>query len=207
MAPKPWRERAGSAAKNAANPLTRNKRRAETLEEQVATLQAQRDRLLKERDAARGQVERLRQQAETLREQRDRGKAATALLGAVTTLLGLPDDAPGPRLRQAINQGKAEAQIAQGLLRGEDLDVAAVAAVRALLANPQSISRARALCAALQADERTRVGGTVGLGHYLLLWGSRRTAHEQFAQAPLDLVVRTAAVAAVTSAWHADPPP
>ena len=95
MAPKPLRELAEAAAKTAGgagNPLTRNKRRAETLEEQVATLQAQRDRLVKERNAARGQVEKLRQQAETLREQRDRGKAAVSALGAVTPLLGLPED-------------------------------------------------------------------------------------------------------------------
>jgi lipopolysaccharide biosynthesis glycosyltransferase len=204
MAPKPLRDLAEAAASG--NPLTRNKRRAETLEEQVATLQSQRDRLVKERDAARGQVEKLRRQAETLREQRDRGKAAVSALGAVTSLLGLPDDVSGQKLRQAVNQVKAEAQVAQGLLRGDDLDTAVVATVRALLANPQSISRARALCAALQADERTRVAGTVGLGHYLLVWGSRRTAHEQFGQAPLDLIARTAAVAAVTSAWHVDPP-
>jgi lipopolysaccharide biosynthesis glycosyltransferase len=209
MAPKPLRELAEAAAKSAGgtgNPLTRNKRRAETLEEQVATLREQRDRLLRERDAARGQVEKLRQQAETLREQRDRGRAAAPLVPIVAGLLGVPEDSPLAKIRQGLNQVRADAQIAQGLLRGDDLDVAAVAAVRALLANPQSISRARALCAALQADERTAVGGTVGLGHYLLVWGSRRTAHEQFSRAPLDLLVRTAAVAAVTSAWHVDPP-
>jgi lipopolysaccharide biosynthesis glycosyltransferase len=206
MAPKPLKELAEAAARTAAgNPLSRSRRRAETLEEQVTTLREQRDRLLRERDAARGQVEKLRQQAETLREQRDRGRAAAAVMPVVLGLLGVPEDTPVAKLRQGLNQVKADAQITQALLRGDDLDVAAVTAVRALLANPQSISRARALCAALQADERTRVGGTVGLGHYLLVWGSRRTAHEQFSRAPLDLLVRTAAVAAVTSAWHVDP--
>jgi lipopolysaccharide biosynthesis glycosyltransferase len=208
MSSKPLWELVEAAARTATgsgNPLTRNKRKAETLQERVATLQGQRDRLVKERDAARSQVEKLRKKAEVLREQRDRGRAASSSLAILGRLLGLENDASGRQLRQALNQLRGEAQIAQGLLRGDDLDAAAVTAVRALLANPQSISRARALCAALQADERTRMGGAVALGHYLLVWGSRRTAHEQFADVPLDLIVRTAAVAAVTSAWHVDP--
>ncbi len=214
MAPKAGRVRdlAKAAARSATggegNPLTRMKRRAETAEEQVAALQAQRDRLVRERDAARSQVDTLRRQGEVLREQRERGRAAQRALAAVARLLEVDaDPAQGIRpLRQALNQIRAEAQIADGLLHGRDLDESAVRAVRALLVNPQSIARARALCTALQADERTRMGGTVALGHYLLVWGSRRTAHEEFSKAPLDLVVRAAAVEAVRSALHVDRP-
>jgi lipopolysaccharide biosynthesis glycosyltransferase len=211
MAPKPTtsrvRELAEAAARSAAggNPLTRTRRRADTAEERVATLQAQRERLVRERDAARQQVETLRRQAETLREQRDRGRSATYAMSAVARALGLEDPADSRRLLQAVNQVRAESLVVEGLLHDQDLDEAVVRAVRGLLDTSQSISRARALCTALMDDERTRNGATVALGHYLLVWGSRRTAYEQFSTAPLDLVVRTAAVEAITSALHVDP--
>src|SRR4051812_48456376 len=108
MAPKPLRELAEAAA--GGNPLTPSKRRVEPLGDRVAAPRGQRARLVKERDAARGQVEKLRQQAETLREQRDRGKAAASALAAATPLLSLPDDVSGQKLRQAVNEVKAEAQ-------------------------------------------------------------------------------------------------
>src|SRR5688572_24105975 len=103
MTPKPLRELAEAAAKTATgsgNPLTRNKRRAETLEEQLAELQSQRDRVIKERDALRGQVDTLRRQNDALREQRERGRTTTATLQGVAQMLGVPGETTGPKLRQ-----------------------------------------------------------------------------------------------------------
>ena len=101
----------------------------------------------------------------------------------------------------------ADASLVAHLTRGEDLDVAAVRTVRALLATPQSVARARALVTALQSDARTAEAGAVAAGHYLATWGSRQAAHEQFSRAPVALVVRTGAAEAVGRRCTSSRPP
>ncbi|MBJ7451588.1 MAG: hypothetical protein JHC71_05820, partial [Blastococcus sp.] len=185
-------------------------------EQRLAALEEQRDVLRRQRDSAREAERRLRQaeartaeleqQSVALREQRDQARRElSALLAQVTGDDG-EGSASGGRVRRALGQVRAEAALVAGLVEGADLDEAAVRSVRALLGNPQSTPRARALVTALQADGRTRDAGSVTAGHYLALWGSRATAHEHFSAAPVDLVVRTGAAVAVAVALHVDPP-
>ncbi|MGY2129851.1 glycosyltransferase [Blastococcus sp. SYSU DS0617] len=185
-------------------------------EQRLSALEEQRDVLRRQRDSAREAERRLAQaearlaelesQAAVLRQQRDQGRAETAaLLGQLTGGEAEASASTG-QVRRAIGQLRAEGALAGGLVEGAGLDEAAVRAVRALLGNPQSTPRARALVTALQSDERTRSAGDVAAGHYLAAWGSRRTAHEQFSGAPLDLLVRTGAATAVAVALHVDPP-
>jgi lipopolysaccharide biosynthesis glycosyltransferase len=170
------------------------KSRVETLEAQVANLTKERDKVV-----ARSAI---------LEEQRDRHRYSTYALTVLAKGLDLDfDPSTGAKnLRRALRQLEAEARLAHGLLHGKTLDEAIVQSVRALLTNPQSVARARALCTALMNDERTRPGATVALGYYLLVWGSRKNAYEQFSQAPVDLIVRAAARDAVACALRVDPP-
>jgi lipopolysaccharide biosynthesis glycosyltransferase len=162
-------------------------------------LRAELNRVTRERDAAVAR-------SEVLVRQRDLHRYSTHALTALAESMQLDfDPAVGAKhVRRALGQVQAEALLADSLLHGASLDESIVRAVRALLVNPQSVARARALCTALMDDERTRAGALVALGHYLLVWGSSKNAHEQFSQAPLDLVVRTAAKEAVGCALRAD---
>src|SRR5829696_3180118 len=162
--------------------------------------QAELRKVTKQRDAALAR-------SEILEQQRDRHRYSTYALTALARAMGLDFDpeASAKNVRRAIGQVQAEAMLADALLHGSSLDEAIVRSVRGLLVNPQSVARARALCTALMDDERTRPGALVALGHYLLVWGSRKNAHQQFSQAPLQLVVRTAAKEAVGTALYVDP--
>ncbi len=185
-------------------------------EQRVSALEEQREVLRRQRDSAREAERRLRQaearavelehRTVALREQRDQARAEITTLLAQLTGAGAEGQASTGQVRRAIGRLRAEAALVGGLVEGAGLDEAAVRAVRALLGNPQSTPRARALVTALQSDERTRSAGDVAAGHYLAAWGSRRTAHEQFSGAPVDLLVRTGAAPAVAVALHVDPP-
>lgn len=185
-------------------------------EQRLAALEEQREVLRRQRDSAREAERRLRQaeartaeleqQTVALREQRDQARRELGAL--LTQVTGEETDASasGGRVRRALGQVRAEAGLVAGLVEGAGLDDAAVRSVRALLANPQSTPRARALVTALQADGRTRDAGSVAAGHYLATWGSRPTAHEHFSAAPVDLVIGTGVAAAVAVALHVDAP-
>jgi lipopolysaccharide biosynthesis glycosyltransferase len=166
----------------------------------TSRLQTELAKVRKERDAAL-------KRSGILEEQRNRYRYSAFALQALARKLELDfDPADGANnLRRALGQFKAQALLVDGLLHQKSLDEAIVDSVRALLTNPQSVARARALCTALLEDERTRDGANVGLGHYLLVWGSRKTAYMAFSAAPVALLARTAARESVACAFQVDP--
>ncbi|SFD71847.1 glycosyltransferase [Streptomyces aidingensis] len=221
MASKPVGERLRSTARRAASRVVNRAAahgitsdRARALEERARVLE-ERARVLEERARTldnRGrelekELRRALKRSTVLENQRDRFRPAALAIDALARKLGLDFDpaAGAGHLRQAVGRLQAEALLVHGVLHGEGLDDAVVGAVRALLADPQHIARARALCTALLEDERTRPGAWVALGHYLLVWGSREKAHGAFSRAPVDLIARTAAGEALSCAFHADP--